>query len=246
VTAKSLRACSVVELRQYTLRPGRRDVLIELFDSAFVESQEATGMAVLGQFRDLDDANRFVWLRGFPAMGTRADSLMEFYGGPVWRKHAKAANATMLDVDNVLLLRPFPPGSTVLHDPDGRPAAGSSAVRPRLIVATVYPLRGEATGTFPDFFAREIQPLLAGAGITVTSCFVTEQTANNFPALPVRENELVFAWLARYPDPETHARQMHALESTEAWATVVAPTLNASLENPPEILRLAPTARSRM
>lgn len=42
----------VVELRQYTLRPGQRDVLIDLFDREFVESQEADGMAIVGQFRD--------------------------------------------------------------------------------------------------------------------------------------------------------------------------------------------------
>ena len=55
----------VVELRQYTLHPRRRDALVELFDREFVESQEMEGMSVMGQFRDLDDADRFVWLRGF-------------------------------------------------------------------------------------------------------------------------------------------------------------------------------------
>jgi hypothetical protein len=39
----------VVELRQYTLRPGQRDVLIALFDREFVESQEAEGMAALSR-----------------------------------------------------------------------------------------------------------------------------------------------------------------------------------------------------
>src|SRR3546814_8907243 len=57
-------ADAVLELRQYTLRPHTRDTLIALFDSTFVESQEAVGMSVLGQFRDLDDPERFVWLRG--------------------------------------------------------------------------------------------------------------------------------------------------------------------------------------
>ncbi|MGO4424737.1 NIPSNAP family protein, partial [Streptomyces sp. MCAF7] len=74
---------AVIELRQYTLRPGRRDELIELFDREFVETQEETGMVVLGQFRDLDDPNRFVWLRGFPDMTVRHRALTAFYGGPV-------------------------------------------------------------------------------------------------------------------------------------------------------------------
>ena len=77
--------CNIVELRQYTLHPGRRDVLIDLFDREFVEAQEAAGMAVMGQFRDLDDRDRFVWLRGFADMPSRRAALAAFYGGPVWQ-----------------------------------------------------------------------------------------------------------------------------------------------------------------
>jgi hypothetical protein len=46
---------AVVELRRYTLRPGQRDTLVELFDDNFVESQEAVGIDLIGQFRELDD-----------------------------------------------------------------------------------------------------------------------------------------------------------------------------------------------
>jgi len=57
--------CPIVELRQYTLHPGQRDVLIDLFDREFVESQEALGMKIIGQFRDLENPNRFVWAERF-------------------------------------------------------------------------------------------------------------------------------------------------------------------------------------
>jgi hypothetical protein len=98
--------CPVVELRQYTLNPGMRDVLIELFEREFVESQEATGeIVIIGQFRDVDKPDRFVWLRGFADMPNRARALQEFYGGPIWKANREAANATMIDSDNVLLLR---------------------------------------------------------------------------------------------------------------------------------------------
>jgi NIPSNAP len=96
----------VVELRQYTLHPGQRDVLIDLFDREFVETQEEVGIKVIGQFRELDHPDRFVWLRGFRDMTSRAKALNDFYGGPVWKAHREAANATMIDSDNVLLLRP--------------------------------------------------------------------------------------------------------------------------------------------
>src|SRR5438552_16977827 len=87
----------VVELRQYTLHPGQRDVLIDLFDREFVETQEEVGMRVIGQFRNAEHANQFAWLRGFADMESRARGLQAFHGGPVWAAHRNAANATMID-----------------------------------------------------------------------------------------------------------------------------------------------------
>jgi hypothetical protein len=77
--------CNVFELRQYTLKPGQRDVLIELFDCEFVETQEAVGVRVCGQFRDEDHPERFVWIRAFADMKARERGLTSFYGGPAWK-----------------------------------------------------------------------------------------------------------------------------------------------------------------
>src|SRR5260370_34560198 len=82
----------IVELRQYALQPGQREALITLFDREFVESQEELGMAVLGQFRDLDNRDRFVGLRGFQTMPGRAEALASFYSGPAWRGPRGAAH----------------------------------------------------------------------------------------------------------------------------------------------------------
>ena len=100
---------NVIELRQYTMHPGRRDELIELFEREFIETQAAVGMHVLGIFCDADRDDRFVWLRGFTHMAARRLGLQAFYGGPVWQAHRSAANATMVDSSDVLLLRPLNP-----------------------------------------------------------------------------------------------------------------------------------------
>lgn len=64
--------CSVVELRQYTMQPDQRDVLIELFEREFIEPQESAGIDVVGHFRDLDRPNMFVWsLRLSPTVRSR-------------------------------------------------------------------------------------------------------------------------------------------------------------------------------
>jgi hypothetical protein len=106
---------AVIELRQYTLRGGRREELINLFEREFIQPQETIGAHVLGIFRDLDDPDRLVWMRGFQDMPRRHAALQAFYTGPVWRANSLAANATMLDSANVLLLRALPKSAGVLY-----------------------------------------------------------------------------------------------------------------------------------
>jgi quinol monooxygenase YgiN len=236
--------CPVAELRQYTLHPGRRDELIALFEREFVESQEAAGMQLLGQFRDLDAPERFVWLRGFPDIQARARALAAFYDGPVWRAHRDAANATMVDSDNVLLLRPAAPASGFVLARD-RSAADAPLRAAGLVVATLYAFDAEVDLDFLDFFARELRPAFAAAGAPCIASFVTETAANTFPRLPVREGEHVFAWFARFRDEAAHAAYRAALVAQPRWREL-AVALGRHLQGPPEVLRLAPTPRSRL
>lgn len=133
--------CGVIELRQYTLHRGRREALIALFDREFVETQEAVGIRVLGQFRDLDADDRFVWLRGYADMPARGRALPAFYDGPVWAAHREAANATMVDSDDVLLLRPAWPGAAL--PAQARPA-GSTGAAPGVLRVLVVHLKALA------------------------------------------------------------------------------------------------------
>jgi hypothetical protein len=231
----------IVELRQYTLHPGKRDVLIDLFDREFIESQEALGMMVLGQFRDIDDPDRFVWLRGFRDMPTRAEGLNAFYGGPVWQRHREVANATMIDSDNVLLLRPAGPETGFLPPMQPRPPAGTSGDGTGLVIATIYPLHVPAGNEVVDHFSRMVRPALISAGATVLAFFVTDGSPNNFPALPTRENENVLVWLTGFADATTALQWSADHHALEPWGAD-APGLHGA----PQRLRLKPTARSSL
>jgi hypothetical protein len=224
---------NVVELRQYTLKSGQRDALIELFEREFIESQEVLRMQIPGTFRDADDADRFVWLRGFPDMEKRTKALAAFYGGSVWKAHRETANATMLDSDNVLLLRPawncsgFETETPVPSD--------VSAAHGHVIVAVVCYFASPPPDTVVDAFRRELPRVFDGrSGKRFVAAFVTEHGANGFPALPVREDENVFVWFAAAPDLDAARRMPLAIQ------------LERGLIRPPEILRLLPTRRSRL
>jgi hypothetical protein len=209
----------VVELRQYTLHPGRRDDLIALFEREFIETQEAAGITLLGTFRDLDGPDRFVWLRGFADMAARADALQRFYGGAAWQAHRDEANATMIDSDDVLLLRPALP---LPHR-----AARSGRSRPGVVVAAVIPSRGTpCASALAAFEAVGARPLAA---------FETEPSPNNFPRLPVREGAAVIVVLALPPATPADPAALRLRQ-----------VLRARLPAGTQVLRLAPTARSSL
>jgi hypothetical protein len=228
---------SLVELRQYALRPGQRDVLVSLFERELIEPQEQVGMTVIGQFVDKDDPDRFVWLRGFADMRARRDALAAFYDGPVWAAHREAANATMIDSDNVLLLRPARPEAS--FELDGPRPSDHSAGETGVVEATIAYL--ETTGAEAaaiEAFARAIAPVVADAGGAVLGYFVTETSTNDFPRLPVREGERVLVSFAGFPEEST--LDAAAAPLGEAVRTAFGELGIARVER----LRLVPTARS--
>ena len=236
--------CPIVELRQYTLHPVKRDVLIDLFDREFVEPQEALGMKIIGQFRDLDKPNRFVWLRGFTNMPSRKQALADFYGGPVWKAHRETANDTMIDSDNVLLLRWASPATGFsVRTALALRRARSGKVSERLVLATIYYFDAPVADDFIEFFENTMKPEAAAAGGAPLAYFVTEHSENTFPALPVRKNENVFVWFARFSDPAACDLYLAAVAQSERWRKI-SEELARRLKGAPEILKLSPTAHS--
>jgi hypothetical protein len=240
--------CSpIVDLRQYTLYPGTRDAFVDLFDREFVETQEATGMRVIGQFRDLGDPNRFVWMRGFSDMPAREKGLTDFYiNGSTWRVHSEVARSKMIDSTDALMLRPATANSGfALESPDRRPAI-DSALSQSLVVAAIHSLPAPANADFLEFFECEVEPVLQDAGATMLGAFVTEHSPNNFPQLPVREGENVFILFSGFRDLAAYHQYMTALGQHQHWRTDIFPALRQRTRGPAQILRLAPTSRSQL
>lgn len=236
---------AVVEFRQYRLEPGQRDAFVALFDREFVDSQEALGMRLVGQFRDLDDPNRFVWIRAFEDMAPRPGRLGALYGGPVWKAHGRAANGMMRNSENVLLLKPARAGSGFAPAATPRAPAGAAPARADLIVATIHYLWDEPGQGFAELFERRMRPELEAAGLPVIAALVPERAANNFPALPVREGEDVFVWFTRAKSPTAHAAALKRLKARPGYRALQS-ALKDAQDRAPQVLRLLPTPRSEL
>jgi quinol monooxygenase YgiN len=238
----SSRLSPIVELRQYDLHPGARDTLVDVFDTHLIEGQEAEGIAVIGQFRDLDNPDSFVWLRGFTDMESRRKALEAFYTGPVWLKHRDAANPTMIRFDNVLLLRPAAAESGFALDIADRPAPGAAGMAGGLVTINIIGVHGDAA-EFAAWHRENMQPILRKAGAEIVASLVTENAENTYPALPVRKDKQVLVIVTRFTDAAALDRFRAALAALPEWAAA-SKAAAAFVEGPPQAFRLEPTARS--
>jgi quinol monooxygenase YgiN len=228
--AESPLALNVFELRQYTLKGGTRSAFTRLFEREFVQSQERVGSHVLAVFRDLEDPDRFVWMRGFADMDARKGALEAFYSGPVWKEFRNEANGMMVDSDNVLLLKSA--GGAI----DTKALADQGVFR-----VAIHRLRGVDAASFRTFFDARMQSLIAAAGVRVVASLTTETAANNFPRLPVRENDPVFIWVSRFRDEAAEGDFSRRLQAMSGWRDGIAETLLPALMQKAEVLRLVPS-----
>ena len=98
---------NVVEIRQYRIKPGLRARFAEFFRDRTLESQAQYGMAVHGQFDDLDDADVFTWFRGFPDVVERDRRKNAFYRSDFWLNDLQDEAFSLIeDYRNVLLVAP--------------------------------------------------------------------------------------------------------------------------------------------
>ena len=230
---------TIIELRQYTLRGGKRDTLIAMFEESFQQPLNDDGVHVIGTFRDLDDPDRFVWLRGFRDMVSRPQALSAFYDGPVWKSKRNDANPTMLDSDNVLLLKP-------VAAEDGFRALPTNAGKDEIIGASIYYLGSVDAQAFADFFEHSMRPHIEQLGAKPIARLITEEAPNNFPRLPVREHDRVFIWFARWPNVAAENTFASRFAALSGWRDAAPEAILPALMRKPERLRLAPNMRSEL
>ncbi|MBL6617660.1 MAG: NIPSNAP family protein [Reyranella sp.] len=86
----------IVEVRTYTVKPGKRSAFIEFFENRAVPAMRATGMAIFGPLLDQEKPDVFHWLRLFASPEERDRLRSAFYEGPAWKGELEAIAMPML------------------------------------------------------------------------------------------------------------------------------------------------------
>jgi hypothetical protein len=195
----------VLELRNYILKPGKRDDFINYFEKHFITSQNILGGYVLGQFRIKDAGNRFLWFRGFSDMNSRSIYLPEFYRkSPVWQKFKAGANELIADNDDVHLLKPL--NDTGIN-------TNSFARHKGIVVVDYYIANDSQLDQLINLYKTKYAPYLQSIGVNNSSLWVSEPAANDYPSLPVIQDKNLLVVITFYKNEAEYQSKLKLAES---------------------------------
>lgn len=86
----------IVEVRTYTIATGLRQRFLDLFETRTRPLQLSLGIKVIGPWLDVENPDRFVWLRAFPSWEERERMKRALYEGAEWTRELEAVMMPML------------------------------------------------------------------------------------------------------------------------------------------------------
>ena len=93
------------ELRQYRVRPGKREAWVELMEKEIIPFQIAQGMVVVGSFVGEEEEDLYVWIRRFESEEQRKELYAKVYESDHWRNEIAPSVGDYLDRERTVVTR---------------------------------------------------------------------------------------------------------------------------------------------
>lgn len=207
----------VIELRNYMLRPGKRDSFIMEFENKILDTLNGRGNYVLGQYRVKGAEDNFLWIRGFHDMQSRFNAMKGFYSCKYWEEHVWIPIAYVLNYTNVHLLKPV--------DIDAKNNASAVGFecdwfgKPKgIAVIDYYYAANGWLDRLVEFMRVKYDPVLRASGINNVSYWISEQAINDYPDLPVYQDKNLLVTISFYENEQAYedaSKKIYASMSEE-------------------------------
>ena len=203
---------NVIELRNYVLKPGQRERFTKYFEEHFTQSQVDLGGYPLNWFKVYGAPDNFLWIRGFADMASRSKFLPAFYYGPVWKQYGAEANTMLANNDNVYLLKPLTLNNGTLET--GTPMNSSLLKTHKGIAVVDFYIANTKLDKLKAAFAKYNLPAFKAAGIENYTLWVSELGKNDFPRLPVFQDDNLRVVITFYKDEAEYHKKQKQVEAS--------------------------------
>jgi hypothetical protein len=103
------------ELRQYRVKPGKREVWVRMMEEEIIPFQIAQGMVVIGSFVGEQEEDLYVWIRRFEDEAQREVLYQRVYESDRWKNEISPRVGDMLDRERTVVTRLTPTPKSVIR-----------------------------------------------------------------------------------------------------------------------------------
>jgi hypothetical protein len=103
------------ELRQYRVKPGKREEWVELMEKEIIPFQIAQGMVVIGSFVGEQEEDLYVWIRRFENEAQREALYQRVYESDYWKNEISPRVGDILDRERIVVTRLTPTPKSVIR-----------------------------------------------------------------------------------------------------------------------------------
>jgi len=93
------------ELRQYRVKPEKREEWVKLMEEEIIPFQIAQGMVVIGSFVGEQEEDLYVWIRRFESEAQREALYQRVYESDYWKNEISPRVGDILDRERIVVTR---------------------------------------------------------------------------------------------------------------------------------------------
>ena len=202
----------VLELRNYLLKPGQRDYFIDSFEIKIMDTLNARGNYVLGQYRVKNAPDNFFWIRGFNDMTSRLEAMKGFYSSEYWKQHVSIPIKYVAGYTNVYLLKPLNISNKKVDSTAGFDADWFGKQK-GLAVVDFY-VANEMRNQLIDFVATSYDSVMHASGVKDVAYWLSETTPNDYPDLPVFQDKNLLVAISFFKDELSYNTTKKRIQSS--------------------------------
>jgi hypothetical protein len=93
------------ELRQYSIREGKKDAWVRMMEDEIIPFQQSQGMVIVGSFTGEEDDSVYVWIRRFDSEEEREVLYEKVYQSDKWLNDIGPRIPELMDRDKINVQR---------------------------------------------------------------------------------------------------------------------------------------------
>ena len=103
------------ELRQYRMRPGKKEAWLKLADEEIIPFQTEKGMVIIGSWVGEKEEDLYVWIRRFDSEEERVRLYEAVYQSDRWKNDIGPRVGELLDREKIVVTRMTPTARSVIR-----------------------------------------------------------------------------------------------------------------------------------